>query len=96
MVIYRGSFLAPHSTRILEVADQLFLFAIHADDRQAAFKELLFLLGHIDELLVPLWAMVRKALGIGMQGITELIQEPPHGIRTNEDLELGEFRTNLP
>jgi hypothetical protein len=40
MVTHRGGGLTPDAPRILEVADQLFLFRVDADDRQAAPEEL--------------------------------------------------------
>jgi len=62
VVIYRGRDLTPNTARILEVADQLFLLGVDADDRQAALEELLPLFGQVMKLLVSFRAVGGQTL----------------------------------
>src|SRR5262249_54472746 len=77
-------FLAPRPAVVPEVADQLLLLRIHADDRQAG-SGIPFLLGSdVLELLVSIGAVTPRLLAlVAFEGVMHLLEQPPHGaIRT--------------
>src|SRR5215210_2094732 len=83
MVVDRSGFPAPDPAGVFEATDQLFLFGIDTDDGQAALEELLFLLGHINKLLVALRALAGEPFGVGVQPVTKVLQKATHGVGTN-------------
>jgi len=86
MIVDRRRFQAPHPPWVLEVADQLFLFGVHADDGQSTLLETLFLPGDAMKLLVALLVRNRHRFAIGMQSIAELIEQSPHGVGTDSNV----------
>ena len=95
MVIHRGGDLTPDSPGILEIADQFLLLGVDTDDRQAALQELLLFLGDVTELLVPLRASAGQTLGVGMQSIPQLIEQAPHRVRADNNVQAGQFGADL-
>src|SRR4030095_16849620 len=95
VIVDWSSLLAPNPSRILEVADQFFLLRIDADDRQAALEELFFLLCHIGELLIALWAIDRERLCTGMQSLAPLVHESAQGVGTDLDIQVDQFSGDL-
>ena len=87
MVLDGGRLEAPDPAGIFEVADQFFLFGIHADNGQRAADKAFFLPGDALELLVTLWMRCGKGFGVGMQCIAQLIEQSPHGPRADDDVQ---------
>ena len=95
MVLDGGRLEAPDPAGIFEVADQFFLFGIHADNGQRAAQKALFLPGDALELSIALWMRCGKGFGVGVQGITQLIEQASYGRRTHYDIQLPQFVGDL-
>ncbi len=71
-------FLTPSPTRILEVANQLFLLGIDTDDRVPSSQEELFHPLNVPELTISIrmWR-ASKPFPIGFQRIAQILQQTP-------------------
>ena len=95
MVLDGGRLEAPDPAGIFEVADQFFLFGIHADNGQRAAQKALFLPGDALELSIALWMRCGKGFGVGMQCIAQLIEQSPRGPRADDDVQLPQLPCDL-
>jgi hypothetical protein len=86
---------APHATGILKVADQFLLLGIHADNRQALTHKTSLLPRDALKLPVALRVRTGETLGVGVQGITQLSQQPPHRSGADGDAPLLQLAGDL-
>ena len=86
----------PSGALVLEVANQLTLLGIYADDGQAALGELHALLGDVLKLLVAVWAgSCRDALVVDAQPVVKVLEDAGDGPGTDLDVEGSEFCCDL-
>ena len=81
-----GGWLAhPGLACVLEVADELFLLGVHADDRQPGRGKRGALHGDLVELLVTVGVVRRgfELLGIDVQRVARVVQQPSHRRRAH-------------
>ena len=95
MILDGGRFEAPHPAGIFEIADQFFLFRVHTDNRQRAAHKVGFLPGDALKLPVPLRVRGGERFGVDVQCITQLIEQPSHGRRTDDNVQLPQFAGDL-
>src|SRR5207244_11881077 len=75
MVLNQNRCPAPQPTVVLEVAHQLFLLGVDADNRIAAAAELLPVRAEVAELLVAVGTAVgTTTFAVGVQGVVQLAQ----------------------
>lgn len=80
--------LVPALARVLEVAYQLALLGVDADDGKVAALKLAADIGQVLELLVAVWAgTAGNHLGIDVKRVAHLMQELGYGVGRNHDAE---------
>jgi hypothetical protein len=74
----------PNPSRVLEVANQLSLLGIHADDWLSGSQKEPFDPLNVAELTISVW-MRRPGVffSTGFQGVTHLVQQPPDSSMTS-------------
>src|SRR4030067_720827 len=83
MVVDGFSFLTPTLPSILEVADQLLFLGVETDNRPAVLQKELRLVFDVLNLCVPIRVLrASLTLGIGLERIIHLLQQPPHRFGT--------------
>ena len=96
MIVNLGGGSLPLHSGVLEVTDQLPLFGIHAEDRIAAFFELIPLPTEIAELAVAVGSRTGgNLLAIGAQGILHLPQQSSHSVTADCNPQPPELSSDL-
>jgi hypothetical protein len=82
----------PFLPAVLEVADQLFFLGVHADYRFTGRREPRHQLIDKPELPVPVRVLLAfHRLGVALQAVTLVFQQPPDGIRRHRMTRRGEL-----
>ena len=95
MILDWGRLQAPHPAGIFEVADQFLLFGVDADNWQRGAHKAFFAPGDALKLLIPLLVGCGERFGVGVQGIAQLIEQPPHGSGTDCDVQRPQLPSDL-